>query len=157
MTVFPKSDSGGFVSRKDAARHGADKGKVRLLALLFPIFFMITALPPVASMVEIAVTSRMMDTVLTMDLSEIRLVEKEERCLITVDADRNTSFEQEVELITAETEKYRLGRLHEASCGSMISVADPQTGSFDNYSKLFIEIPFLPCQAGLPIMPKGKY
>lgn len=39
----------------------------------------------------------------------------------------------------------------------MISVADLQTGSFDNYSKLFIEIPFLPCQAGLPIMPKGKY
>ncbi len=98
-----------------------------------------------------------MDTLLTMDLSEIRIVEKEERCLVTVDVDRNTSFEQEVELITAETEKYRLGRLHEASYGSMISVADLQRGSFDNYSRLFIEIPLLPYQAGLHIMPKGKY
>lgn len=98
-----------------------------------------------------------MDTLLTMNLSEISIVEKEERCLVTVDIDRNTSFEQEVELITAETEKYQLGRLHEASYGSMISVADLQNGSFDNYSKLFIEIPFLPYQNGLHIMPQGKY
>lgn len=98
-----------------------------------------------------------MDTLLTMDLSEISMIEKEERCLITVDVDRNTSFEQEVELITAETEKYRLGRLHEASYGSMISVADLQSGCFDNYSKLFIEIPFLPYEDGLHITPKGKY
>lgn len=98
-----------------------------------------------------------MDTLLAMDLSEISMIEKEERCLITVDVDRNTSFEQEVELITAKTEKYRLGRLHEASYGSIISVADLQNGRFDNYSKLFIEIPFLPYEDGLHIMPKGKY
>lgn len=98
-----------------------------------------------------------MNTLLTMDLSGIRIIEKEERCLVTVDIDRHTSFEQEVELITAETEKYRLGRLHKASYGSMISVADLQSGRFDNYSLLFIEIPFLPYQEGLHIMPKGKY
>ena len=98
-----------------------------------------------------------MDTLLTMDLSEISIVEKKERCLVTVDVDQDTSFEQEVELITAETEKYRLGRLHKASYGSMISVADLLNGSFDNYSKLFIEIPFLPYHAGLHIMPSGKY
>ena len=98
-----------------------------------------------------------MDTLLTMDLSEISIVEKEKHCLVTVDIDRNTSFEQEVELITAETEKYQLGRLHKASYGSMISVADLLNGRFDNYSKLFIEIPFLPYQAGLHIMPSGKY
>lgn len=100
---------------------------------------------------------RNMDTLLTMDLSEISIVEKEERCLVTVDVDQNTSFEQEVELITAKTEEYRLGRLHKASYGSMISVADLQNGIFDNYTKLFIEIPFLPYHAGLHIMPKGKY
>ncbi len=98
-----------------------------------------------------------MDTLLNMDISEISIIEKEEHCLVTVDVDRNTSFEQEVELITAETEKFRLGRLHKASYGSMISVSDLQNGSFDNYSRLFIEIPFLPCQAGLHIMPKGRY
>lgn len=97
------------------------------------------------------------NTLLTMDLSEISIIEKEEHCLVTVDIDRNTSFEQEVELITAETEKYRLGRLHKASYGSMISVFDLQNSSFDNYCKLFIEIPFLPYQSGLHIMPKGKY
>ena len=44
-----------------------------------------------------------MDTLLTMDLSEISIVEKEEHCLVTVDVGKDTSFEQEVELITAET------------------------------------------------------
>lgn len=100
---------------------------------------------------------RNMDTLLTMDLSEISIVEKEEHCLVTVEIDLNTTFEQEVELITAETEKYQLGRLHKASYGSMISVSSLLNGNFDNYSKLFIEIPFLPYQAGLHIMPKGKY
>ena len=62
-----------------------------------------------------------------------------------------------MELITAETEKYRLGRLHEASYGSMIPVSSLQNGNFDDYTKLFIEIPFLDYQAGLHIMPGGKY
>ena len=64
-----------------------------------------------------------MVTLLTMDLSEISLVEKEEHCLVTVAIDKNTTFEEEVELITAETARYRLGRLHDAAYGSMISVA----------------------------------
>lgn len=98
-----------------------------------------------------------MSTLLTMDLSEISVVEKEEHCLITVDVNPNTSFEQEVELITAETEKYQLGRLHKASYGSMIPVESLQNGRFDDYSKLFIEIPFLPYHTGLHIMPQGKY
>ncbi len=100
---------------------------------------------------------RNMETLLTMDLSEISIIEKEERCLVTVDVSRETSFEEEVELITAETEKYRLGRLHEASYGSMIPVASLQDGSFDDYCKLFIEIPFLSYEAGLHITPGGKY
>ncbi len=98
-----------------------------------------------------------MDTLLTMDLSEIRIVEKEEHCLVTVDINPDTSFEQQVELITAETEKYHLGRLHKASYGSMISADSLQNGRFDDYSRLFIEIPFLPYEAGLHVMPGGKY
>ena len=62
-----------------------------------------------------------------------------------------------MELITAETEKYQLGRLHKASYGSMISVDSLLNGRFEDYSKLFIEIPFLPYQAGLHIMPSGSY
>ena len=98
-----------------------------------------------------------MDTLLTMDLSEISVVEREERCLVTVEIDRDTSFEREVELITAETEKYQLGRLHKASYGSMISVSSLLSGRDDDYSRLFIEIPFLSCRAGLHMAPGGKY
>lgn len=98
-----------------------------------------------------------MDTLLTMDLYEISVVEREERCLVTVEIDRGTSFEREVELITAETEKYQLGRLHKASYGSMISVSSLLNGRHDDYSRLFIEIPFLSYWAGLHMAPGGKY
>lgn len=98
-----------------------------------------------------------MVTLLTMDLSEIRIVEKEERCLVTVDIDPEVTFEKEVELITAETAKAHLGRLHDASYGSMISAESLAHGRFDDYSKLFIEIPFLTQKTGLHIQPGGKY
>ena len=97
-----------------------------------------------------------METLLTMDLSEISLVEKEERCLVTVAIDKNTTFDKEVELITAQTARYRLGRLHDASYGSMIPVASLQDGNYE-YTGLFIEIPFLKQGEGLHIQPKGKY
>lgn len=106
-----------------------------------------------------------METLLTMDLSKISIIEKEERCLITVAITPDTSFEEEVEMITAETEKYQLGRLHDASYGSMLPVSSLQHGRFDDYCKLFIEIPFGNAAApqemapknGLHIQPGGKY
>ncbi|MCI8284331.1 MAG: MerR family transcriptional regulator [Firmicutes bacterium] len=98
-----------------------------------------------------------MITLLTMDLSEINIIEKTERCLITVDIDKDTSFEKEVEMITAETKKYKLGRLHDASYGSMISTASLIAGNFDDYDKLFIEIPALTQESGLHIQPEGRY
>lgn len=98
-----------------------------------------------------------MDTLLTMDLSEICIVKKEERCLVTVDIDKDVTFEREVELITAETARYGLGRLHDASYGSMIPVASLLKGNFDDYTNLFIEIPRLEQRSGLHIQPKGKY
>ena len=98
-----------------------------------------------------------MTALLTMDLSEIAVVEKEERCLVTVDIDKDITFEQEVELITAETASYQLGRLHDASYGSMIPVASIENGKFDDYTKLFIEIPSLSQKSGLHIQPKGLY
>ena len=63
-----------------------------------------------------------MSTLLTMDLSEISIVERKERSLVTVDIHRETSFEEKVELITAETEKYQLGRLHDVQNGALIIV-----------------------------------
>ena len=106
-----------------------------------------------------------METLLAMDLSEISIVEKEERCLVTVDINSSTTYEQEVELITAQTAKYGLGRLHDASYGSMIPVKSLLSGDFDHYTKLFIEIPFLSQETGprgqadegLHIRPAGQY
>ena len=98
-----------------------------------------------------------MSTLLTMDLSEINIIEKRKRCLVTVDVSEDITFEDEVELITAETEKYHLGRLHHATYGSMIPVSSLLSGSYDDYSKLFIEIPLLTYRAGLHMAPSGTY
>ena len=96
-------------------------------------------------------------TLLTMDLSEISIVEKKERSLVTVDVSRDTSFDKLVELITDETKKYQLRRLHDASYGTMISVESLYNGQFEDYSKMFIEIPFPIKKTGLHIQPAGKY
>lgn len=103
-----------------------------------------------------------MITLMTMNLSEISVIEKEARYLITVDIPPDTSFEKEVELITAETARYQLGRLHDASYGSMIPVDSLLCGNFDGYTRLFIEIPVLnekiPApDTGLHIQPGGTY
>ena len=98
-----------------------------------------------------------MAALLTMDLSGISVIEKKERCLVTVDISKDITFEEEVELITAETKKYHLGRLHHAAYGSMIPVSSLLNGNFDDYSKLFIEIPLLTYQTNLHISPSGKY
>lgn len=96
-------------------------------------------------------------TLLTMDLSEISIVEKKERSLVTVDIDQDLSFDKLVELITAETKKYQLRRLHDASYGTMISVENLSDGKWEAYSKMFIEIPFPIKKGGLHIQPAGKY
>ncbi len=98
-----------------------------------------------------------MTTLLTMDLAEISVIQKEERCLVTVDITKETSFDRQVEMITAETQKYQLRRLHDASYGTMIPVQDLYGGNFENYSKLFIEIPFPIKKTGLHIQPGGDY
>ena len=100
---------------------------------------------------------RNMQTLLSMDLSEISLVEKEERRLVTVDISPETSFDRQVEMITAETRKYQLRRLHDASYGAMIPAAELYRGNFDAYSRLFIEIPRPVTTAGLHRQPGGTY
>lgn len=100
---------------------------------------------------------RNMQTLLTMDLSEISLVHKKASCFVTVDIDRHTPFDRQVEMITAQTKKYRLRRLHDASYGTMIAVNSLQNGDFEDYSKLFIEIPFPIKKEGLHTQPAGNY
>ena len=98
-----------------------------------------------------------MQTLQNMDLSEISMIEKKERCLVTVDIDKNTTFDKQVEMIIEETKKYQLRRLHDASYGTMIAVESLRQGNFEDYSRLFIEIPFPVRKRGLHIQPAGKY
>ena len=63
-----------------------------------------------------------MQTLLTMDLSKIGIVQKKARSLVTVDINRNTTFDKQVEIISAERKKYQLCNLHDFSYGTMITV-----------------------------------
>ncbi len=100
---------------------------------------------------------RNMQTLLTMDLSKISIVEKGERSLVAVRISPDTSFDKQVEMITAETQKYRLRRLHDASYGTMTAVENLYNGKFGDYCGLFIEIPFPVRQEGLHVQPAGRY
>lgn len=98
-----------------------------------------------------------MQTLLTMDVSDIRIVRKTERRLVTVDIRPDTTFDKQVEMITAETKKYQLRRLHDASYGIMTAVENLRSGSVGDACKLFIEIPFPIKKDGLHIQPAGEY
>ena len=100
---------------------------------------------------------RNMQTLLELDLSEISVAERAERRLITVDIRPDASFDKQVEMITAETKKHRLRRLHDASYGTMIPVESLYRGRFDDRSRLFIEIPSPARKTGLHIQPAGNY
>ena len=76
---------------------------------------------------------------------------------MSVDVSANISFEQEVEQVVAETKKYRLHRLHDASYGSMIPVENLLGGKFDEYTALYIEMPYPVSKKGLHLQPAGTY
>ncbi len=98
-----------------------------------------------------------METLLTMDLDEFYVVRKEACSLVTVNIDRETSYDRAVEMIVAKTREYELRRLHDASYGTMIPVKSLRLGDYDDYCGLFIEIPFSIQKAGLHIQPCGTY
>lgn len=100
---------------------------------------------------------RDMEMLRSLDISAIGLVQKESCYLVSVDTDAAASFEQEVEQVIAETKKYQLRRLHDASYGSMISVENLYQGKFDEYTALYIEMPYPISKKGLHLQPAGTY
>ena len=93
-----------------------------------------------------------------LDISECSIVEKPEtHYLVTVSTSHNTPFEQEVEMVVAETKKYQLRRLHDASYGAIMPVENLYRGNLNGYSALYIELPFPAHRKGLHVQPKGKY
>lgn len=100
---------------------------------------------------------RDMDMLRSLDAAEISLVEKPGRYLVAVATAGNLSSEQEIERVISETKKYRLRRLHDASYGSMLPVEHLYQGKFDEYTALYIEMPFPVSKKGLHLQPAGTY
>lgn len=93
---------------------------------------------------------RNMEMLRSLDISAIELVHKQSCYLVSVEVNANTSFEKEVGKVIAQTKKYQLHRLHDASYGSMIPVENLLRGKFDDYTALYIEMPY-------PISKKGLH
>lgn len=101
---------------------------------------------------------RNMSTIRNLDLSEFSIVEKPEtHYFVTVPISHDTPFEQEIEMVVAETKKYQLRRLHDASYGAILPVENLYCGNFTSYSALYIELPFPTHLEGLHVQPKGSY
>lgn len=94
---------------------------------------------------------------LELNLSEISLITKEPRYLATVQTSPEKSLEDEIELIIAQTQKYNLPRMYQASYGSMLSVQSLYEQKFEDYSMLFIEVPNQQNKKGLHKQPGGTY
>ncbi|MFQ9015270.1 MAG: MerR family transcriptional regulator [Lacrimispora saccharolytica] len=101
---------------------------------------------------------RNMSTIRNLNLSEISIVDKPEaHYFVTVPTSYDTPLEKEVEMVVAEAKKYQLKRLHDASYGSILPVESLYCGNFNDYSALYIELPFPTRRKGLHVQPKGKY
>lgn len=99
-----------------------------------------------------------MTTIRTLDISGFSIIEKtEDHYFVTVNTSPNTPLEKEIEAVIAETKKYQVHRLHDASYGAMLPVDNLYSGEFGGYSALYIELPFPAHKRGLHVQPKGRY
>lgn len=98
-----------------------------------------------------------METLRSLDLSAISFVEKPNCYLVAVDTAPDVPYEKDVEQVITEAKKYQLHRLHDASYGSMIPGDKLYQGKFENYTTLFIEMPYPVSKKGLHLQPAGTY
>lgn len=98
-----------------------------------------------------------MSELMNIDLSEIKIIEKDEQYLAIVNTTKDTPFEEEIEMQIAEIKKYRLRRMYDTSYGSMISVESLLRGEFDDYTALFMKVPRPSEKNKLHIQPRGRY
>ena len=98
-----------------------------------------------------------MTELLDLDLSEISLIEREPQYLATVQTSPEKSLEEEIELILEQTKKYQLPRMYQTPYGSMLPVENLLARRFEDYSRLFIELPDTQNRMGLHRRPGGVY
>lgn len=100
---------------------------------------------------------RDLQTLATLDLDAITLVQRESRYLAAVEIQPGLTAEEEIARVVAKTKHYQLRRLHDASYGSMLPVENLYQGQLDAYSALYIEMPFPASKKGLHLQPAGTY
>lgn len=98
-----------------------------------------------------------METLYSLDLSAIDLIEKKSHYLVTVDTAPDVPFEKEIEQVINAAKKYQLHRLHDASYGAMIPTEKLYQGKFDEYTSLYIELPYPVSKRGVHLQPAGTY
>ena len=98
-----------------------------------------------------------METLHSLDLSAITLIEKQSHYLVSVDVTADLPFEKEIEQVISEAKKYQLRRLHDASYGAMIPVDNLYEKKFSEYTALYIEMPYPVSKKGLHLQPAGTY
>lgn len=98
-----------------------------------------------------------MQELLNLDLSAIRMIEKETQYLAVVTTPGDTSMEEDIERVIQEVGKHNLPRLYDAGYGSLISAENLYKGNFDNYEGIFIKIPGIRQKKEFHIQPKGTY
>ena len=98
-----------------------------------------------------------METLRSLDIDDISITEKKSNYLVAVDIEKDGQVEKEIEKVIGKTKKYQLRRLHDASYGSMIPVENLYQGKFDEYSALYIEMPYPISKKGLHLQPSGTY
>lgn len=99
-----------------------------------------------------------MSAILTLDLADISVIEKEQQnYLVTVDITDHSPFETEIENVILAAKKYQLHRLHDASYGAMLPVEKLYQGKPGEYKYLYIQMPGPTQKSGVHMQPKGKY
>lgn len=98
-----------------------------------------------------------METLRSLDLSAIELIEKKQSYLVAVAVKPDQTPEEEVERVIAAAKRYQLHRLHDASYGSMLPVEYLYRGRSSEYTAIYIEMPYPISKKGLHLQPAGTY
>lgn len=96
-------------------------------------------------------------SLLSVDLSEITIVEKEKQYLAVVRTEKDSPLEKEIGMMFDEVKKQKQHRLRDISYGSMIPVESLVRGDFDDYFALFMKLPIQTPGKGFHTRPAGKY
>ena len=98
-----------------------------------------------------------MSKLLTLNISEIEVVNLPAKNLLLIPTEATASTESEIESILDVAKENNLQRLHDANYGSLLAIEDIISGNFENYNYLFMELPEIIKDINIHIRPAGLY